>query len=195
MLGDINSIVASPVPLRDEAAVLSSNQYFASRQRILNKPPSSERGSLVGYANFSKPLSEAFSITSRGNKRSNISVTGYNNNPLALHVIQELKESEKNLSIYREEVQEKERIAGYWEKQRAIWAEEGKFKKQEVAEARKIIALSEADERTAWIIGEEMKNAELRYALRQFSLNESETGTRSASRHGSGELFGPQPSL
>jgi hypothetical protein len=158
-----------------------------------DKRPSAEREGLSGYPNFLKPYSESLFATHRGKKRSEGWLLRNGKKPLALSLIKDLKRSKQNTSIWRKEVQEMTRIAGEWEAQGSSWAEQGKFKKQEVAKAQKLILLEEMEERIDWIVAEEIRMHPWKIALRQFSLIENEAGTRSTSRPESDEPVGSLP--
>jgi hypothetical protein len=190
---DLGSLVTSPTPFLDEPATFLSNKGFASRQRMPNRRPSAEKGGLSGYANHFKPLSESFSTTYRGKKRSKTRKFTNNKNTLALDLIKEMERSEKIISFWRKEVQEMDEKVGKWEAQGIAWSERGQFTKQQVAETEKSRVEERINELFDWITSEEIRMNRRKDAIRQFSLRESEAATRSTSRHGSDELVGPPP--
>lgn len=193
MTGDLDSLVDSPVPSRDEEPAFLLNEGFASRQRTSDKRPWSKREGLSKYADFFRPLSESFTTTYRGNNRPDGSMSRSVDHSLTLHLINEVKRSEVNMSMCREGLRMKEKVVGYWEAKSNAWADRGELKKLEIAEAQKKLALKDVNDRIDWIIAEEMRIHDWRVALRQFSQSGSEAETRPASRHGSAQLAGPPP--
>jgi hypothetical protein len=179
MARDFGNIVASPTPLQDEPATFLPNESLTSRQRMPDRRPSAEREDLSRYAHFLRPLSESFSTTYRDKQRSKSLLLGNSKNPLALHLIKELKRFEQNVLFWKKEAQEMHRMVRELEAQRTNWEKQGNVKKEGVAEAQKAMAMNEEKKMSDLAVAEEVMAISLRDTLRQLGLIESEAGTRS----------------